>query len=45
MAEKVGSLRTAREFLRERAVTAKPKDMLEYLRPAPKVPPADEDRP
>lgn len=37
VAEKVGSLRTAREFLRERAGTAKPKDMLKYLRRAPKV--------
>jgi hypothetical protein len=45
VAETAGSLRNAREFLRERAVTAKLKDMLEYLRPAPKVPPADEDRP
>lgn len=45
VAEKVGSLRTAREFLRERAVTAKPKEMLEYLGPVPKVPPADGDRP
>lgn len=45
VAEKVGCLRTAKEFLRERAGTAKPKDMLRYLRRAPKVPPADEDRP
>ncbi len=45
VAEKVGSLRTAKEFLRERAGTAKPKDMLKYLRRAPKVPPADGDRP
>ena len=45
VAEKVGCLRTAKEFLRERAGTAKPKDMLKYLRRAPKVPPADGDRP
>ena len=45
VAEKVGSLRTAREFLGERAGSAKPKDMLKYLRRAPKVPPADGDRP
>ena len=37
VAEKVGSLRTAKEFLRERAGTAKPKDMLKYLRRASKV--------
>ncbi len=29
----------------ERAGTPKPKDMLKYLRRAPKVSPADEDRP
>jgi hypothetical protein len=45
VAEKVGCLRTAREFLRERAGTGKPKDMLKYLHRAPKVPPADQDRP
>ena len=33
VAEKVGSLRAADNFLRERAGTAKPKDMLKYLRP------------
>ncbi len=37
VAEKVGCLRTAKEFLRERAGTAKPKDMLKYLRRASKV--------
>ena len=37
VAEKVGSLRAAEDLLRERAGTAKPKDMLEYLRRAPKV--------
>jgi len=31
---------TAREFLREREGSAKPKDMLRYLRRAPKVAPA-----
>ena len=44
VAEKVGCLRTAKEFLRERAGTAKPKDMLEYLRWAPKVAPAADDQ-
>lgn len=37
VAEKVGSIRTAREFLRDRAGSAKPKDMLKYLRRAPEV--------
>lgn len=45
VAEKVGSLRTAREFLRERAGSAKPKDMLKYLRRAPKVVPDIDDTP
>lgn len=45
VAEKVGCLRTAREFLRERAGTAKSNDMLKYLCRVPKVPPAAEDRP
>lgn len=39
VAEKVGALRTARHFLRERAGSAKPKDMLKYLRRAPKIRP------
>lgn len=43
VAEKVGSLRTAREFLRERAGSAKPKDMLKYLKRAPKVTPDAKD--
>jgi len=37
VAEKVGSLRAADDFLRERAGTAKPKDMHKYLRRAPTV--------
>jgi len=40
VAEKVGSLRAADDFLRERAGSAKPKDMLKYLRRAPKVAPS-----
>lgn len=32
VAEKVGSLRATDDFLRECAETAKPKDMLKYLR-------------
>jgi hypothetical protein len=42
VAEKVGSLR-ADDFLRERAGTAKPKDMLKYIRRAPKVAPDADD--
>jgi hypothetical protein len=45
VAEKVGSLRAADDFLRERAGTAKPKDMLKYLRRAPKVAPNADDVP
>lgn len=44
VAEKVGTLQTARMFLREKAGTAKPKDLLKYLRRAPKVTPVDNDR-
>ncbi|HEY0748879.1 MAG TPA: hypothetical protein VGD63_19400, partial [Steroidobacteraceae bacterium] len=43
VAEKVGTLRTASEFLRERAGTAKPKDLLKYVRRAPKVAPVEGD--
>lgn len=43
VAEKVGSLRTARDYLRERSGSAKPKDMLKYLRRAPKVAPSGDD--
>jgi hypothetical protein len=45
VAEKVGSLRAADDFLRERAGTAKPKDMLKYLRRAPKIAPGADDMP
>lgn len=44
VAKKVGSLRTAREFLRERAGMVQPTNMLKYLRRAPKVPPAAEEQ-
>lgn len=43
VAEKVGSLRTARDYLRERSGSAKPKDMLKYLRRAPKAAPSSDD--
>jgi hypothetical protein len=43
VAEKVGSIRTATLFLKERSKGAEPKDMLKYLRGAPKVAPARDD--
>jgi len=43
VAEKVGSIRTAREYLRDRAGSAKPKDMTKYLRRAPKTAPVAGD--
>ena len=43
VAEKVGTLRTAREFLQERAGDAKPRDMLKFLRRAPKDAPIKGD--
>jgi hypothetical protein len=44
VAEKVGTLRTADLFLKARAGTARPKDLLKYLRRAPKSAPPDNDR-
>jgi hypothetical protein len=43
VAEKVGTIRTARDLLHERAGSAKPKDMMKYLRIAPKVAPTPGD--
>jgi hypothetical protein len=43
VAEKVGALRTASEFLQQRAGSAKPKDLVKYLRRAPKVDPIKGD--
>jgi hypothetical protein len=43
VAEKVGSLRTAAEFLRQRAGKSTPHDTLRYLRRAPKVKPDTND--
>lgn len=43
VAEKVGTLRTASEFLRQRAGTAKAKDLVKFLRRAPKAPPIEGD--
>lgn len=43
VAEKVGTLRTAHDYLQQRAVKAKPADLLKYLRRAPKVAPIKGD--
>lgn len=43
VAEKVGSIRTASEFLRKRAGSSEPKDMIRYLRRAPKTAPMPGD--
>jgi len=42
-AEKVGTLRTASVFLQQRAGSAKPKDLVKFLRRAPKVTPVKGD--
>ncbi len=44
VAQKVGCLRTAGDFLRERAGRAKPKEMLKVLRRAPKVAPSADEK-
>ena len=43
VAEKVGTIETAEEFLRRRAAKAKPSDLLRFLRGAPAVSPSQED--
>ena len=43
VAEKVGSLRTAETLLAHRAGKARPKDLLRYLRRAPKTAPVSGD--
>jgi hypothetical protein len=43
VAEKVGTMRTAREYLQLRAGSAKPKDMLKYLKRAPRTRPLEGD--
>ncbi len=43
VAEKVGTMRTASEFLQRRAGTAEPRNLLKYLRRAPKVSPTKGD--
>ena len=44
MAEKVGVMETAREFLEGRAGDAKPKDLLKYLRKAGREQPVESHR-
>jgi hypothetical protein len=44
VAEKVGVIETAQEFLAERAGDAQPKDLLKYLRKAGREQPAESDR-
>jgi hypothetical protein len=44
VAEKVGVIETAREFLERRAGKATPKDILQYLRKAGREQPTETDR-
>ena len=44
VAEKVGSLQSASEFLAQRAGTTRSRDMLKFLRKAPKAPPVAGDQ-
>lgn len=44
VAEKVGAIETADEFLRLRAAKAKPADLMKFLRRAPDVKPAENDK-
>ncbi len=43
VAEKVGAIETADEFLRLRAAKAKPADLMKFLRQAPNVKPTEKD--
>jgi hypothetical protein len=43
VAEKVGVMRTTNEFLKQRAGSATPQDLVRFLRAAPKVPPVEGD--
>jgi hypothetical protein len=45
VAEKIGVMETAAEYLSRRAGKAKPADLLRFLRGAPDAPPAPEDKP
>lgn len=44
VAEKVGSMETAQEFLSRRAGGAKPRDLLKFVRQAGNEPPDEADR-
>ncbi len=44
VAEKVGVLETAQDFLKRRTGTAKPRDLLKFTRKAGKEEPSDADR-
>ena len=44
VAEKVGTIETAEEFLRRRAAKAKPADLMRFLRGAPAVKPEHDDQ-
>ena len=44
VAEKVGTIETAEQFLKRRAAKAKPADLLRFLRGAPAVPAGKEDQ-
>ena len=44
VAEKVGAIETADAFLRLRAAKAKPADLMRFLRRAPNVSPAENDK-
>ena len=44
VAEKVGTIETAEEFLKRRAAKAKPADLMRFLRGAPAVKPEPDDQ-
>lgn len=43
VAEKVGTIETAEEFLKRRAAKAKPSDLMRFLRGAPNTAPSKDD--
>lgn len=45
VAEKVGAMETAAEFLKRRAAKSKPADLMRFLRGAPNVAPSKDDAP
>ena len=44
VAEKIGTIETAEQFLRRRAAKAKPADLMRFLRGAPAVKPEQDDK-